>query len=72
MLEGKNAAELSNNMGTGSPNRAALPYIKPALRQNPALFPDDKRTANLEQLKELNKSQRRELSHIWTEIKTQD
>jgi len=29
MLEGKNAAELTNLIGSGNPNRAALPYIDP-------------------------------------------
>lgn len=71
MLEGKNAAELSNKIGTGSPNLAALPYIQAEVRQNPALFPDHEHIAHLEQLRDINGQTRRELNRIWTEIKTQ-
>ncbi|MDP2784229.1 MAG: hypothetical protein Q8O38_06485 [Sulfurimicrobium sp.] len=39
MLEGENAAELANLIGAGSPNAAAIPYIKAEIAANPALFP---------------------------------
>ena len=40
MLEGKNSAELTNMLGSGNPNAAAMPYIEPEIRDNPAVFPD--------------------------------
>jgi spermidine/putrescine-binding protein len=40
MLDGHNAAELTNLIGSGNPNRDALQYINPEIAQNPAVFPD--------------------------------
>ena len=67
MLEGRNAAELSNMIGSGNPNLEALRYIAPEIAQNPAIFPTNR--ANLEMLRDLDRTQRRLLSRIWTEIK---
>ena len=67
MLEGKNSAELTNLIGSGNPNMAAMPYILPGIADNPAVFPKD--TKNLEMLRDLDRNQRRVLSRIWTEIK---
>ncbi|MFA6972773.1 MAG: spermidine/putrescine ABC transporter substrate-binding protein [Gallionella sp.] len=67
MLDGKNAAELTNLIGSGNPNHDALQYIKPEIAQNPAIFPVS--VQKLEMLRDLNRHQRRILSRIWTEIK---
>ena len=67
MLDGKNAAELTNLIGSGNPNRDALRYIRPEIVQNPAIFPVS--VQHLEMLRELDRHQRRVLSRIWTEIK---
>ena len=67
MLDGKNAAELTNLIGSGNPNRDALRYIRPEIVQNPAIFPVS--AQHLEMLRELDRHQRRVLSRIWTEIK---
>ena len=67
MLEGKNSAELTNLIGSGNPNKAAMRYILPEIADNPAVFPKD--TKNLEMLRDLDYRQRRVLSRIWTEIK---
>lgn len=67
MLEGKNSAELTNLIGSGNPNMAAMQYILPDIADNPAVFPKD--TKNLEMLRDLDYRQRRVLSRIWTEIK---
>ena len=69
MLEGENAAELSNLIGSGSPNAAARPYIDPELLRNTALFPDAATLARLEMVRDLTPRQRRVLNRIWTEIK---
>jgi spermidine/putrescine transport system substrate-binding protein len=69
MLEGKNAAELTNLIGSGNPNMAAMAYIKPELLKNPAIFPDKAVAAKLEQLKDLTAAQRRLRNKLWTEIK---
>lgn len=69
ILDGKNGAELSNLVGSGSPNKASVPFIKPEIAKNPAIFPDAATTAKLEMLSDLNSRQRRTLNRIWTEIR---
>jgi len=69
MLEGKNSAELTNLIGSGNPNRDALKYIDPAIAANQAVFPPAAVQRRLEMLKDLDRTQRRVLSRMWTEIK---
>ncbi|WP_353157090.1 spermidine/putrescine ABC transporter substrate-binding protein [Herminiimonas fonticola] len=69
ILDGKNGAELSNLIGTGSPNSASLAFIKPEVSKNTAIFPDQAAAAKLEMLKDLNSKQRRALNRLWTEIR---
>jgi len=69
MLDGKNSAELSNLIGSGNPNSAALQYIRPDIARNTAIFPDQVTVAKLEMLKDLSGKQRRALNRIWTEIR---
>lgn len=69
MLEGENSAELTNLIGAGNPNVAALPYIKPEIAQNPAIFPDEQTIKHLEFMKDFDRKQRRVMSRMWTEIK---
>jgi spermidine/putrescine transport system substrate-binding protein len=69
MLEGKNSAELTNLIGSGNPNTAALAFINPEIRKNPAIFPPQEVRAKLEQLKDLTTAQRRLRNKLWTEIK---
>lgn len=69
MLDGRNASELTNLIGSGNPNRVARQYIQPELANNPAVFPDQTQRSKLEMLRDLDRGQRRVLSRIWTEIK---
>ncbi len=69
MLEGENSAELTNLIGAGNPNATALPYIKPEIAQNPAIFPDEQTIQHLEFMKDFDRKQRRVMSRMWTEIK---
>ena len=69
MLEGRNSAELSNMIGSGNANAAAMPYIDPAVKDNPAVFPDAERQKQLEMLKDLPRKERRLMNRFWTEIK---
>ena len=66
MLEGKNSAKLTNLIGAGNPNRAAIPYIQPELLQIEALFP---RHAKLFALQEWGRDMRRRLDALWLEVK---
>jgi spermidine/putrescine transport system substrate-binding protein len=69
MLDGKNSAELTNLIGSGNPNKDAMNYIKPELKQLPAVFPPPAFQAKLEQLKDLTPAQRRLRNRLWTEVK---
>jgi spermidine/putrescine transport system substrate-binding protein len=69
MLDGKNSAELTNLIGSGNPNTDAMKYIKPEIMKNPVIFPDKTIVPKLEQLKDLNATQRRLRNRLWTEIK---
>ena len=69
MLDGKNAAELTNLIGSGNPNMDAMRHIKPEIASNKAIFPDRELLARLEMLRDFDRRQRRLLSRLWTEIK---
>ena len=69
MLDGKNASDLTNLIGSGNPNRDAMRYIKPEISANTSVFPDAEHLKRLEMLRDLNRQQRRVLNRIWTEIK---
>jgi spermidine/putrescine transport system substrate-binding protein len=69
MLEGRNAADVSNLIGAGNPNAAAMPFIQPAVAAEPAIFPPSGDLARLEMLRDFDPAMRRTLSRLWTEIK---
>jgi spermidine/putrescine transport system substrate-binding protein len=69
MLQGANAAELSNLIGTGNPNRTAMEHIKPEIVALTAVFPDSLTQSRLELLKDLNSTERQLLNRLWTEVK---
>jgi spermidine/putrescine transport system substrate-binding protein len=69
MLEGSNSAELSNMIGSGNANAAAMPFIEDAVKNNPAVFPDAERQKRLEMLKDLPRKERRLMNRFWTEVK---
>lgn len=69
MLEGTNAAELTNLIGTGNPNRAALAHVKPEIAGLTAIFPDSLTQSRLELLKDLNAAERQLINRLWTEVK---
>ncbi|GGY18692.1 ABC transporter substrate-binding protein [Paludibacterium paludis] len=69
MMDGKNAAGVSNDMGSGNPNKAAMQFIKPDLVKNAAVFPGKEDLPRLQQLQDLNAKQRRDLNRVWSEIK---
>ena len=69
LMDGKNAAGLSNDVGAGNPNAAALPFINPELKELTAIFPDQKVLATLETLEATSAKVRRLKNRLWTEIK---
>ncbi len=69
MLEGRNSADLTNLIGSGNPNAAAVEFIKPEILKYPAIFPDKAVQAKLMPVPDLTGAQRRLLNKLWTEIK---
>lgn len=69
MLDGKNAAALTNEIGAGNPNAAAAEFIDAEIRQQQAIFPDAAALTTLETLEATDARQRRLLNKLWTEIK---
>ena len=69
MLDGRNAAEITNAIGAGNPNAAARPYIRPELLKVAAINPDPEQAKQLEQLAELDAATRRAWNRAWTEVK---
>ena len=71
MLEGQNSADLTNMLGSGNPNTAAMEFIKPEIKAMSAVFPDAEMAKKLEMLKPMSEEDRRMANQIWTEIKAQ-
>ncbi|MDD5247972.1 MAG: spermidine/putrescine ABC transporter substrate-binding protein [Rhodocyclaceae bacterium] len=69
MLDGANAADVSNLIGAGNPNAAAMAHISPAIAREPGIFPPPATLAKLEMLRDFEPKMRRSLSRMWTEIK---
>ena len=69
MLDGKNAAALTNEIGAGNPNAAAAEFIDAKIKQQQAIFPDAATLAKLETIDASDAKQRRLLNKLWTEIK---
>jgi spermidine/putrescine transport system substrate-binding protein len=68
-LEGRASAELTNAIGAGSPNQAAMPLIDPQIATNQAIFPSLENFRQLEMLRDYDRRLRRTLSRLWVEIK---
>jgi len=69
MLIGRNAAQLSNMIGSGNVNAAAMPFIDDAVRNNAAVFPGPEGMRKLQMLKDYGRRERRLVNRLWTEIK---
>lgn len=69
MLDGANAADVSNLIGAGNPNAAALPHVRADIAAEPAIFPPPEALARLEMLRDFGPGMRRALSRMWTEIR---
>ena len=69
MMDGKNGSELSNLIGSGNANAAAMEFIKPDVKENQSVFPDAETVKKLRQLRLLPADIRQERGRLWTEIK---
>lgn len=69
MLEGENAADVSNLIGAGNPNAAATRWLRPEIADDPGIFPSGADLRRLEMLRDFEPRMRRALSRLWTEIK---
>lgn len=68
-LQGRASAEITNAIGAGNPNRAAMALVDPAIAANRAIFPDAEQFKRLEMLRDYDRRTRRALNRLWVEIK---
>ena len=69
MLVPQNSAQLSNMIGSGNVNAAAMQYIDDVVRNNRAVFPGAEGMKRLQMLMDYGRKERRILNRLWTEIK---
>jgi spermidine/putrescine-binding protein len=68
-LEAEVAAEICRTMKYSSPNRAALPFLPPAIRANRAIFPPEDVKSRLELINDIGEATVT-YERLWTEVKT--
>ncbi len=69
LLDAQVAAQNANTMSYATPNQAAEPFITPADRNNPAIYPTPATMKTLEFLKDLG-PKNRWYDELWTSIKS--
>ncbi|GGY14532.1 ABC transporter substrate-binding protein [Paludibacterium paludis] len=69
MMDGKNAAQLTNLNGATNPVRSARPYFRKDLKTHPVISPDPVSVRKWTVLRELTPAERRLLTRLWTEVK---
>ena len=69
MLNGENAAQLSNMIGSGAVNAAAMPFVDDVVKNNTAVFPSAEGMKKLQMLRDYGRKERRLMNRLWTEIK---
>jgi len=67
-LEPEIAAEICRTTGYSTPNRAALAWLPPGIRGNPAIFPSDDVLERLELIEDLGEATVL-YDRLWTEVK---
>ncbi|MDF0605410.1 spermidine/putrescine ABC transporter substrate-binding protein [Neisseriaceae bacterium TC5R-5] len=68
MLDGKNAAEISNEIGANNPVKAAEAFFQPHIKANPVIMLNPNQ-GKLFALQDLDVKSRRELNRVWSQIK---
>ncbi|NDV11477.1 ABC transporter substrate-binding protein [Crenobacter caeni] len=68
MLDGKNAAEISNQIGATNPVTTARAHFLPAIKANPVITLDPAKGRYIP-LKDLDVKSRRELNRVWSQVK---
>jgi spermidine/putrescine-binding protein len=69
LLEAEVAAEICNTTLWSTTNRAAIPLLRPEVRESPILFPPEEQLANLEMMRDVGETTVL-LFRYWTEIKS--
>lgn len=69
ILRGEASAALTNAIGAGNPNRAAMDRVRPELAADRTLFPEPATLARMHQLRDLGRAERRAMNRLWIEVK---
>ena len=68
-LEGRAPAAITNAIGAGNVNRAAMQWVDPEIAANRDLFPDAESFKRLRQVRDYDRRTRRLLNRLWVEVK---
>ena len=63
-------AKVSNYVSYASGNKASLPMVNAAIRDNPNIYPKDEMKPKMFTLKVLPQKVNREVTRVWTKVKT--
>ncbi|PHV13265.1 spermidine/putrescine ABC transporter substrate-binding protein [Chitinimonas sp. BJB300] len=69
MLDGKNSAALTNEIGSGNPNEAAKSYVRQELRSSQAIFPSPAAAKSLRQLTAWDSNVQKAFDAWWVKLK---
>ncbi len=69
MLDGRNAAELTNLNGATNPVKTAGPFFRADLKANPVVNPTPQTVAKWTVLREQTPKERRLMNRLWTQVK---
>jgi putrescine transport system substrate-binding protein len=70
MLRPEVIAACTNYTGYANANKAAVPFVDPAILADPAIYPDEETRKRLYTTTPQTEDQNRELTRIWAEIKS--
>jgi putrescine transport system substrate-binding protein len=69
MLRPEVIAACTNFTGYGNANKAALPFVDPAIANDPAVYPDAETLTRMYTVRPQTEEQDREILRAWTQIK---
>ena len=62
-------AKCTNFTGYANANKAAMPFLDPAVASDPAIYPDAETLSRMYTPKPQTEEQEREMTRAWSEIK---
>jgi putrescine transport system substrate-binding protein len=70
LMEPEVIAAISNELHYANGNRASMPHLSPAVRDDPAIYPDEESMGRLHPSRMRSQSYSREVNRAWTRVKS--